>query len=51
LNDFDKTAVIAEIKRNPKRISLQALAIKTASIQKQLSKYEVSFKALSLNDM
>ena len=51
LNDFDKTATIAEIKRNPKKISLQTLAMKTAAIQKQLSKYEVSFKALSLNDM
>ena len=51
LNDFDKTAIIAEIKRNPKRISLQTLAMKTAAIQKQLTKYEVSLKALSLNDM
>jgi AAA+ ATPase superfamily predicted ATPase len=51
LNDFDKTAVIAEIKRNPKRISLQTLAMKTALLQKQLAKYKVSLKALSLNDM
>jgi len=51
LNDFDKTATIAEIKRNPKKISLQTLAMKTAVIQKQLAKYEVSLKALSLNDV
>ena len=51
LNDFDKTATIAEIKRNPKKISLQTLAMKTAVIQNQLTKYEVSLKALSLNDM
>ena len=51
LNDFDKTAIIAEIKRNTKRISLQTLAMKTAAIQKQLTKYELSLKALSLNDM
>ena len=51
LNDFDKTATIAEVKRNPKKINLQTLAIKTAAIQKQLAKYEVSLKALSLNDM
>ncbi|MDR1342902.1 MAG: ATP-binding protein [Prevotellaceae bacterium] len=51
LNDFDKTATIAEVKRNPKKISLQALAIKVAAIQKHLAKYEVSLKALSLNDM
>ena len=51
LNDFDKTATIAEIKRNPKKISLQTLAMKTAAIQKQLAKYELLLKALSLNDM
>ena len=51
LNDFDKTAVVAEIKRNPKRISLQTLEMKTIAIQKQLAKYEVRLKALSLNDM
>ena len=51
LSDFDKTAIIAEIKRNPKKINLQTLAIKTTAIQKQLSTYNVSFKALSLNDM
>jgi hypothetical protein len=51
INDFDKTATIAEIKRNPKKISLQTLAMKTAAIQKQLAKYEVSLKALSLNDL
>ena len=51
LNDFDKRATIAEIKRNPKKINLQKLAIKTAVIQKQLAKYEVSLKALSLQNM
>jgi len=51
LNDFDKTAIIAEIKRNPKKINLQTLAIKTTSIEKQLSKYNVSLKALSLDDI
>ena len=51
LNDFDKTATVAEIKRNPKRINLQTLTTKTAAIQKQLAKYEVSLKALSLDDM
>jgi len=51
LNDFDKTATIAEIKRNPKKISLQSLAIKAASVQKHLSGYELTLKALSLNDM
>jgi len=51
LNDFDKTAIIAEIKRNPKKIGLQTLTTKSATMQKQLLKYQISFKALSLNDM
>ena len=51
LNDFHNTAIVAEVKRNPKKISLQTLALKTTAVQKQLAKYEVSLKALSLNDM
>jgi AAA+ ATPase superfamily predicted ATPase len=51
INDFDKTAVVAEIKRNPKKISLQILAMKTSTIQKQLAKYKVSFQSLSMNDL
>jgi len=51
LNDFDKTATVAEVKRNPKKISLQALAMKTTALQKQLSKYQVTYKSLSLQDM
>ncbi|MDR3268062.1 MAG: ATPase, partial [Tannerella sp.] len=51
LNDFEKTAVIAEIKRNPKKIDLQVLAAKASTLQKQLSKYTVTLKALSLDDM
>jgi AAA+ ATPase superfamily predicted ATPase len=51
LNDFDKNAIVAEIKRNPQKISLQTLMMKTAAIQKQLAKYTVSFKSLSMNEM
>ena len=51
LNDFNMTATIAEIKRNPAKINLQTLAMKTVAVQKQLAKYDVSLKALSLNDI
>lgn len=51
LNDFDKTAVIAEIKKNSEKINLNKLALKTTAIQEHLTKYEVSFKSLSMNDM
>jgi hypothetical protein len=42
---------IAEIKRNPKKINIQTLTMKIAAIQKQLAKYKISLKTLSLNDM
>ena len=45
------TATIVEVKRNPKKTSLQTLAMKTVAIKKHLVKYEVSLKALSLNDV
>lgn len=51
LNDFEKKAIIAEVKRNPKKINLQTLITKTNVLQKQISKYEVLFKSLSMNDM
>jgi AAA+ ATPase superfamily predicted ATPase len=51
LNDFEKTATIAEIKQNPKKIDLQVLAIKASRLQKQLSQYTATLKALSLGDM
>ncbi|MDR2804762.1 MAG: ATP-binding protein [Dysgonamonadaceae bacterium] len=51
LNDFEKTATIAEIKRNAKKINLQTLAIKANTLQKQLAKYNVSLNALSMDDM
>jgi AAA+ ATPase superfamily predicted ATPase len=51
LNDFDKTAIIAEIKRNPKKINPQALIIKSSVLQKRLAGYALSFATLSLEDM
>ena len=51
LNDLDKTAIIAEVKRNPKKIDLNLLQAKVDSIKKELSKYKVQLKGLSLEDM
>ncbi len=51
LNDFDKTATIAEIKKNPEKIKLNTLAVKTTAIQSDLAQYEIRFKALSMKDM
>lgn len=51
LNDFDKTALVAEVKRNPKKISLNILENKAESIKSELGKYEIEYRGLSLEDM
>ena len=51
LNDIDKTAVVAEIKRQPRKFNPNALAEKVATLRKELSKYTVTQIGLSLNDM
>lgn len=47
LNDFDKTAIVAEVKRNPKKIDM----MKADSIKKELAKYDVELRGLSMGDM
>jgi AAA+ ATPase superfamily predicted ATPase len=51
ISDIDKTAIIAEVKRNPKKISMGLLKEKTERIGKDLSGYEVEFRGLSMDDM
>lgn len=51
LNDLDKTAIIAEIKRNSKKIDLNLLQTKADSIKKELTKYKAELKGLSMADM
>lgn len=51
LNDIDKTATLAEIKRQRKKISLTDLAEKAAMLTKELSKYTVNLIGLSMDDM
>lgn len=51
LNDFDKTAVVAEIKRNPNKINLHALTLKATAVRKHLSEYDISVKTFSMDDM
>ena len=50
LNDLDKKAIVAEIKRNPKKIDLNLLQAKVDTI-KELIKYEVELRGLSIVDM
>jgi AAA+ ATPase superfamily predicted ATPase len=51
LNDLDKTAIVAEVKRNPKKIDIALLQAKADSIKKELAKYKVELRGLSINDM
>ena len=51
LNKLDKTAIIAEIKRNPQKINRAILEEKVKTIHKELSTYKVELKGLSMADM
>jgi hypothetical protein len=43
--------IIAEVKRNPKKLDMAVLRLKAESIKKELSKYTVAFKGFSPADM
>lgn len=51
LNKLDKTALIAEIKRNPQKINRALLEEKVKTIHKELSTYKVELKGFSMEDM
>lgn len=52
LNEFDHTGVVAEIKRQSKRISLTKLEEKVKSLpQSDFGKYQLETKGLSMEDM
>lgn len=52
LNEFDHTAVAAEIKRNPKKISMSELEAKVEALPKSdFKQYQFELKGLSIEDM
>lgn len=51
LNEIDKTAVVAEIKRQRKKFSPAELDEKVATLSKELAKYKVRQIGLSMEDM
>ncbi len=52
LNEFDKTGIIAEIKRNPRKINLDLLREKAKALPPStFGKYAFTYKALSLEDL
>jgi AAA+ ATPase superfamily predicted ATPase len=51
LNELEKIALIAEVKRNPKKIDLSILKLKAEKILPELKGYKVQYRALSMEDM
>lgn len=51
LNRFEKTALIGEVKRNRKKISISVLEKKSETLHKELNDYKITFKGFSLEDM
>ena len=51
LNDIDKTAIIAEIKRQKKKINPTELGNKVATLNKGLKNYTITQIGLSKEDM
>lgn len=52
LNEFDHTGIVAEIKRNPEKISLTTLEERIKALpENTFGKYELHLQALSINDM
>ncbi|TKC08678.1 ATP-binding protein [Pedobacter frigoris] len=51
INDIDKTGIIAEVKRNPKKINIDLLTTKAKALQKELAKYKIQVKGFSMKDM
>ncbi|SKB88422.1 hypothetical protein SAMN05660841_02844 [Sphingobacterium nematocida] len=51
LNQLDKVAILGEVKRNPKKISLGLLAHKANALKKELASFEFQLIGLSLDDM
>ena len=51
LNENEKTAIIAEVKRNKEKINLSILQKKASNLVKQLPGFTVEYRGLSLDDM
>ncbi|NQD72122.1 ATP-binding protein [Sphingobacterium shayense] len=51
INSIEKKAIIAEVKRNPKKIDLGKLTLKTKALQKDIGSYQLELKGFSIDDM
>ncbi|WP_263079890.1 ATP-binding protein [Endozoicomonas sp. Mp262] len=51
INELEKTALIAEVKRNAANIRLSRLQEKAEKVRKQLKNYDIEFKGFCLKDL
>ena len=51
LNEFNHTGVVAEIKRNPRKINLVELGEKVKVLPSEYGRYQLSLQGLSIEDM
>ena len=51
LNELDKTALIVEVKRNPKNIRLSKLKEKAVKLEQKLKGNKIEYRGLSLDDL
>ena len=51
LNKLDNKAIIAEVKRNPKKLNRSIMEGKSKTINKELAKYTCELRGLSMEDM
>ena len=51
LKRFNKTALIGEVKKSPKRISISDSKWMRDNLHKDLNDYKITFKGFSLKDM
>ena len=51
LNEYEKKAIIAEVKRNAERINLNVLQNKSVNLVKQLPNYRIEYRGLSMNEL
>ena len=51
VNEIEKTILIAEVKINPKKISLQKLKEKSVKLMQKFPNYKIELKGFSLNDL
>ncbi len=51
VNEFEKRALVAEVKLNPDKISLNELKFKARNLEHHLAGYQIDYKGFSLQDM